>query len=159
MIMRLGHQKMSSKKYGLIETIFGGIVFFIACGFLVYAVKISSLNSQFSSGNFKLHADFSSVEGLKLGSDIVLAGVKVGTVSNIELDTQDFIAKTTFSLFENFNIPDDTEAIISSDGLLGEKYISLNVGGSDNNMVDGDELLYTQSSENILNLHGKILNK
>ena len=159
MIMRLGHQKMSSKKYGLIETIFGGIVFFIACGFLVYAVKISSLNSQFSSGNFKLYANFSSVEGLKLGSDIVLAGVKVGTVSNIELDTQDFIAKTTFSLFENFNIPDDTEAIISSDGLLGEKYISLNVGGSDNNMVDGDEFLYTQSSVNIVNLLGKFVNK
>jgi phospholipid/cholesterol/gamma-HCH transport system substrate-binding protein len=157
--MRLGHQKMSSKKYGLIETIFGGIVFFIACGFLVYAVKISSLNSQFSSGNFKLYADFNSAEGLKLGSDIVLAGVKVGAVSNIELDTQDFIAKTTFSLFENFNIPDDTEAIISSDGLLGEKYISLNVGGSDTLLEHGDEFIYTQSSVNILNLLGKFATK
>ena len=85
--------------------------------------------------------------------------MKVGTVSNIELDTQDFIAKTTFSLFENFNIPDDTEAIISSDGLLGEKYISLNVGGSDTNLVDGDEFLYTQSSVNIVNLLGKFVNK
>ena len=157
--MRLGYQKMSSKKYGLIETILGGIVFFIACGFLVYTFKISSLNSQLSSGKFKLHANFSSVEGLKLGSDIVLAGVKVGTVSNIELDTQYFIAKTTFSLFENFNIPDDTEAIISSDGLLGEKYISLNVGGSDTSLVDGDELVFTQSSVNIFNLLGKFVNK
>ena len=159
MIMRLGRQKMSSKKHGLVETIFGGIVFFIACGFLVYAVKISSLNSQLSSGNFKLHASFTSVEGLRLGSDIMLAGVKVGTVSNIELNTNDFTAKTTFSLFKNFNIPDDTEAIISSDGLLGERYISLNVGGSDTSLVDGDEFVYTQSSVNILNLLGKFVNK
>jgi phospholipid/cholesterol/gamma-HCH transport system substrate-binding protein len=150
---------MISKKHGLVETVFGGLVFLTACFFLFYTFNLSSLHKEISGANFKLHASFDSVEGISVGSDIVLAGVKVGTVSSIELDTQDFVAKTTFSLFENFNIPNDTEAIIISDGLLGEKYIALNVGGSDTTFLDGDEFVYTQSSINILNLLGKFVNK
>ena len=157
--MRLGYLKMINNKHGLIETIFGGIVFFTACIFLFYTVKITSLNKELSRNYFKLHASFDSVEGLRLGSEVLLSGVKIGTVSQIELDTQNFLAKTTFSLFDDFNIPDDTEAIIISDGLLGEKYISLNVGGSDNTLAEGEEFLYTQSSVNIFNLLGKFVNK
>lgn len=157
--MRPGYLKMINRKHGLVETIFGGVVFFTACIFLAYAVKTTSLNKELSSNYFKLHASFDSVEGLRLGSQVLLSGVKVGSVSRIELDTQNFVARTTFSLFEDFNIPDDTEAIIISDGLLGEKYISLNVGGSDNTLTDGEEFLYTQSSVNILNLLGKFVNK
>jgi phospholipid/cholesterol/gamma-HCH transport system substrate-binding protein len=150
---------MINRKQGLVETIFGGIVFVTACVFLVYAVKISSLNNEMTGTKFKLYANFESVDGLRLGSDVLLAGVKVGTVDNIELDTQDFVAKATFSLFDDYNIPDDTEAIIISGGLLGEKYVSLNVGGSDTSLVNGDEFIYTQSSVNIFNLLGKFVNK
>ena len=150
---------MIKMKHGLFETILGGVVFFAACFFLAYSVKTSSLSSELTSANFKLYASFDSADGLKLGSDILVAGVKVGKVSNIELDTQNFIAKTTFLLFKNFSFPDDTEAVIVSDGLLGDKYVSLNVGGSDSVLMDGDELLYTQSSINMFNLLGKFINK
>ena len=149
---------MINTKKGLIETIFGGIVFFTACFFLAYAIKTSSLNEEFSSTNFQLYASFNSAEGLIIGSDVFLAGVKVGSVSDIELDIENFVARTTFSLFKNFNIPDDSEAIIISDGLLGEKYVSVNVGGSDTSFLDGDEFVYTQSSINIFNLLGKFVN-
>ena len=157
--MRLGLQKMINSKHNLLETTVGGIVFLIACLFLGYSIKVTSFDKELSSANFKLHATFESVDGLKVGSEVVLAGVKIGSVSKIELDTTNFIARTTMSLFKNFNIPDDTEAIIESDGLLGEKYISLNIGGSDTNLVAGEELAYTQSSINILNLLGKFVNK
>lgn len=150
---------MINKKYALVETIFGGFVFFTACIFLIYAVKISSLNNELSGSSFKLHASFDSVDGLRPGSDVLLAGVKIGTVANIELDTDNFVAKTTFSLFDDFQIPDDSEAVIVSDGLLGEKYITLNVGGSDITLLDGGEFIYTQSSINIFNLLGKFVNK
>lgn len=159
MITRHGYQKMINKKYALVETIFGGFVFFTACIFLIYAVKISSLNNELSGSSFKLHASFDSVDGLRPGSDVLLAGVKIGTVANIELDTDNFVAKTTFSLFDDFQIPDDSEAVIVSDGLLGEKYITLNVGGSDITLLDGGEFIYTQSSINIFNLLGKFVNK
>ena len=84
-----------------------------------------------------------------------MAGVKVGIVSDIQLDKESFQAKATFSLFEDYKLPEDTEAIINADGLLGEKYVALNVGGSDLVLVAGDEFLYTQSSISILNLLNK----
>ncbi len=153
--MRLGHQKMKIKKDGLAEIFLGGIVFIIAFAFLVYAILTSNFDKNFSSNNFVLYASFQSVDGITVGSDIVLAGVKVGVVSDIELDKKSFQAKATFSLFEDYKLPEDTEAVINSDGLLGGKYITLNVGGSELALVDGDELLYTQSSLSILNLLNK----
>ena len=156
--MRHGLQKMSSKRDGLVEILLGGIVLLAACSFLIYSIYAINLKRQLA-GNFALYASFESVEGIDVGSDVLLAGVTVGTVSKIELDKKSFQANVKFLLFEDFNLPDDTEAVISSDGLLGGKHISLTVGGSDVNLVNGDELLYTQSSMSILNLLSKFASK
>ena len=153
--MRPGYQKMKIKKDGLAEIFLGGIVFVIAAGFLVYAILTSNFDKNLSSNNFVLYASFQSVDGIAVGSDIVLAGVKVGVVCDIELDKESFQARTTFSLFEDYKLPEDTEAVINADGLLGGKYITLNVGGSELALADGDELLYTQSSLNFINLLNK----
>ncbi len=153
--MRLGRQKMKNRKDGLAETFTGGIVFLIAVLFIGYAIKTTNFNTGIKSDSFILHADFQSVEGIKLGSDVLLAGVKVGTVSAIKLDIGSFQARTTFSLFDDYKLPEDTEAVINSDGLLGGKYISLNAGGSDQTLNTGDELLYTQSSMSLLNILSK----
>lgn len=157
--MRRGLQKMINKRDGLVEILLGGIVFLAACGFLFYMMSTINLKRQLSSGTFVLHASFESIEGIYTGSDVLLAGVPVGTVSSIELDKDSFQANVKFLLFEDYNLPDDTEAVISSDGLLGSKYISLNVGGSDVSLLSGDELLYTQSSIGILNLLSKFTGK
>ena len=153
--MRPGYQKMKIKKDGLAEIFLGGIVFVIAAGFLVYAILTSNFDKNLSSNNFVLYASFQSVDGIAVGSDIVLAGVKVGVVSDIELDKESFQARTTFSLFEDYKLPEDTEAVINADGLLGGKYITLNVGGSELALADGDEILYTQSALSIINLLNK----
>ena len=150
--MRRGLQKMISKRNGFAEIIVGGIVVILAISFIVYSVKTTDLNKELSDSNFVLHASFTSVQGINLGSEVVLAGVKVGTVTNIELNKESFEAKITFSLFEDYKLPDDTEAVINADGLLGENYLSLNVGGSDTVLSNGEELLYTKSSMNILNI-------
>ena len=155
--MRRGIQKMTNKKSGLIEIVVGGIVFLVACLFLVYSLSVAGSKTALYNKSFLLRANFQSAEGLELGSAVTLAGVKVGTVSKIELDTEQFVAKTTFLLFKNFAIPDDSEAVITSDGLLGEKYVSVNIGGSDTILNYGDEFIYTQSSVNIFNLLGKFV--
>ncbi|MDG2474072.1 MAG: outer membrane lipid asymmetry maintenance protein MlaD [Paracoccaceae bacterium] len=146
---------MISKREGFVETLVGGIVLLLALGFIVYSVKTTNLNKELSNSNFVLYANFTSVQGVNLGSEVLLAGVKVGTVTNIELDKESFQAKTTLSLFEDYKLPEDTEAVISTEGLLGGNYISLNVGGSDIVLNHGEELLYTQSSTSILNLLSK----
>ena len=153
--MRLGCQKMKIKRDGLAEIFLGGIVFVIASGFIVYAIFTSNIDKKLSRNNFVLYGSFQSVDGIMVGSDILLAGVKVGIVSDIKLDKDSFQAKATFSLFEDYKLPEDTEAVINADGLLGEKYVSLNVGGSDIALADGDEIMYTQSALSIINLLNK----
>jgi phospholipid/cholesterol/gamma-HCH transport system substrate-binding protein len=148
---------MTKKKSGLIEIAVGGIVFLVACLFVVYSLSVVGSKTSLYKKSFLLRANFQSAEGLELGSDVTLAGVKVGTVSEIELDTEQFVAKATFLLFQNLGIPDDSEAVITSDGLLGEKYVSVNIGGSDTMLKNGDEFIYTQSSVNIFNLLGKFM--
>ena len=159
MIMRLGRQNMKSKKNGLAEILTGGIVFLTAVFFVGYSIKATNFSTGTKSDNFILYANFQSLQGIRLGSDILLAGVKVGTVSSIKLDKDSFQAQATFSLFDDYKLPEDTEAVIDSDGLLGGKYISLNVGGSDITLNTGDELLYTQSSMNLFNLLNKFTNQ
>ncbi len=157
--MRLGRQNMKSKKNGLAEILTGGIVFLTAVFFVGYSIKATNFSTGIKSDNFILYANFQSLQGIRLGSDILLAGVKVGTVSSIKLDKDSFQAQATFSLFDDYKLPEDTEAVVDSDGLLGGKYISLNVGGSDITLNTGDELLYTQSSMNLFNLLNKFTNQ
>ena len=153
--MRLGYQKMINKRDGLAEILLGGIVFLTTLGFIAYVIQTTSLNKELAGKNFTLIASFQSVDGIRTGSDVLLAGVRVGQVAQIELNKNSFQAMVTLSLFEDYDLPEDTAAVINSDGLLGGKYISLDVGGSELSLKDGDELLYTQSSMSILNLLSK----
>tara|TARA_A100001011_G_scaffold238004_1_gene245964 strand:- start:23 stop:478 length:456 start_codon:yes stop_codon:yes gene_type:complete len=151
---------MNSRKNKVpIETIAGAVILIFAFTFLIYAFQKTDLSDDFRETNFVIYADFDSVAGLRVGSDIMLAGVKVGSVSEIELDAERYIASTTMNLYKDFNIPEDTEAIIVSDGLLGEKYISLNVGGAMDTLTEGDQIIYTQGSINIFNLLSKFADK
>ena len=155
LITKRGLLKMTVKRDGLIEILIGALVLLVSFGFIIYSIHKTELSKELSNKSFILHASFESIDGIQIGSDVLLAGVKVGTVSKIQLDKDSFQAKATFSLFEDFELPNDTEAAISSDGLLGGKYISLNVGGSEETLVSGDEFLYTQSSPSLLNLLSK----
>ena len=148
-----------SRSRGFIETIAGAIVLILACIFLIYSFQKSGISRQLYNEEFMLTAEFNSVDGLSIGSNIFLAGVKIGTVSDIQLNLDNFLARVTISLYDDFAIPDDTEAIIVSDGLLGEKYISLNPGGSSESLNTGDQIIYTQSAVNIVNLLNKFSGK
>ena len=81
--MRRGLLKMISKREGFAEILVGGIVFLLALSFIFYSVKTTGLNKQLSKNNFILHASFASAQGISLGSEVVLAGVKVGKVTKI----------------------------------------------------------------------------
>ncbi len=151
---------MSQVKYkGIAETLMGAIVLIAALIFVVYSFQKTGIKKDFSENQFTIFADFDSVDGLRVGSDVMLAGVKIGTVSEIKLDNNYFFARTLMSLYKDFLIPNDSEAIIVSDGLLGEKYISLNVGGATESLKSGDQIIYTQGSINIVNLLNKFSEK
>ncbi|KAA2313137.1 outer membrane lipid asymmetry maintenance protein MlaD [Pseudooceanicola sediminis] len=132
------------------EVVVGAGVLAIAAAFLIYAAQMSGIGS--GTGGYPLFASFRSAEGVNVGTDVRLAGVKVGTVTGISLDPTTFRARTDFTLRDGIDVPDDSQAIISSEGLLGGNYVEIMPGGSTFNYAAGDEILDTQGSVSLITL-------
>ncbi|MDV7400419.1 outer membrane lipid asymmetry maintenance protein MlaD, partial [Arthrospira platensis SPKY1] len=104
---------------------------------LFYAGQVTGLSS--STAGYPLTASFRSLEGVSVGTDVRLAGVKVGTVTAVALNPDTFRADTTITVQEGIMLPDDTAIVISSEGLLGGNFVELMPGGSPFNLNPGDE--------------------
>jgi len=132
------------------EVALGAVVLAAALGFGVYAVQ--STGAGLGAQTYDLSASFRSIEGVSVGTDVRLAGVKVGTVSQIALNPQTYRADTVVTLQETVQIPDDSAIIIASEGLLGGNYVEISPGGSPFYFAPGEEILDTQGSVSLLTL-------
>ena len=133
------------------ETIVGGAVLAAAVAFGIYAANIADLGSS-NSGSYELSASFRSLEGVSVGTDVRLAGVKIGTVSSVELDPETYRADTIVSVNRDTQIPDDSAIVISSEGLLGGNFVEVVPGGSPFFLEAGDEIVDTQGAVSLLSL-------
>jgi len=133
------------------ETLVGAAVVAAAVGFVLYAVQFSDGGSA-GSDDYTLTASFRSVEGVSVGTDVRLGGVKVGTVTGLELNPQTFRADTAFAIDGDLQLPEDTAVAIASEGLLGGTFVELLPGGSPFNLEPGDEIIDTQSSVSLITL-------
>ena len=106
---------------------------------------------------YSLTAKFDKVDGVKVGSDVMLAGIKVGTVTDESLDTKEYLAVLQLSLASDVQLPDDSVIKIASDGLLGGKYLSIDPGGSEDYLEAGDEIRFTQGAVDLTELIGKAI--
>ena len=138
-------------KVNFLDAFLGFVVLFVTCLFLLY-IYITIDTKLFRSANFQLHARFDSIDGIVAGSKVKLSGVDIGAVKSISLEPEDFYALITMNFDKQFNFPDDTEASVQLEGLLGGSYISILPGGSDVILLNNQEILYTQGSTSILNL-------
>lgn len=132
------------------EVLAGAAVLAVAIGFLAYAAQGVGLGGGGKS--YDLSASFQSAEGITVGTDVRLAGVKVGTVSRLDLNPQTFYADAVLTLRDSVQLPDDSAALVSSEGLLGGNYIELRPGGSTENLVAGAEIEDTQGSVSLIGL-------
>jgi len=132
------------------EIIVGGVVLAVAIGFLAYAGKVTG----FSGGQeeYQLSASFRSADGIDVGTDVRLAGVKVGRVTEMELDPATYRADTTFTVRSGIEVPDDSAIAISSEGLLGGNYVEILPGGSPFYVEPGDQIEFTQGSVSLVSL-------
>ncbi|MFD1795274.1 outer membrane lipid asymmetry maintenance protein MlaD [Paracoccus aurantiacus] len=135
------------------ELIAGGLVLAVAAGFLVFA---GSARMVPASG-YELTAAFPSIEGIEKGSEVRLAGVPVGRVSDIRLNPETYYAEARISLPDNILLPSDSAALIQSDGLLGGAYLELQPGGSLDNLSPGDEIEDVQGAVSLLSLMMKFV--
>jgi phospholipid/cholesterol/gamma-HCH transport system substrate-binding protein len=136
------------------EILTGLAVIVIAAVFLVYALGRAQ---ALGTGGYELKAQFSSIGGLTVGSDVKLGGVVVGHVTDEHLDPVTYAAIVTMDIDNDLHVPTDTSAAISSDGLLGGDYVALSPGGSDSMLAPGASFAVTQSAINIEDLLGKFI--
>ncbi len=135
------------------ETLVGFGVIAVAVFFLWYAMATGDATEN-GGGRYEVSARFDNVSGVARGADVRLAGVKVGVVQAIAPDFERFEAELVLALDENLALPDDTDARVSQDGLLGGAYIALEPGGGlDTIPMDGSgEIIFTRGSVDLLTL-------
>ncbi len=124
---------------------------------VVLAFKVGNLSTYNVSETYQLQAYFSNIGGLKPKASIKSAGVLVGRVTAITLDTDRYEAKVTMSIDKRYQFPKDTYANILTSGLLGEQYIGLAPGGDSEMLKNGETIKHTQSAVVLEDLIGKFL--
>ena len=129
---------------------FGVGLFMLAgiLGLVFLGLRVSGLTLSAPSETFRLEANFSNIGGLRPRARVTMAGVTVGRVEAIELDTEWYDARVVLSLNRDLEgqLSRDTTAAILTAGLLGEQYIGLSVGGDPDVLQDGDTIRDTQSA-------------
>lgn len=144
---------MASERWG--ETLLGAVVAIVAAGFLTFAVANSGQTR--STGGYDLIANFPSVDGIGVGSDVRVSGVKVGVVRDITLDPETFMARVTVNIDPEVQVLDDSLARIKTDGILGGGYLSIEPAGLDV-LQAGGVIPNTQSSVDLFTALASLAN-
>lgn len=132
------------------EIAVGGVVLAAALGFGIYMGQATGFTT--GSDGYDLTASFRSIEGVTVGTDVRLAGVKIGTVTDIALNPQTFRADAQLTVQDDILLPDDTAVVISSEGLLGGNFVEILPGGSPFNLEEGAEIEDTQGAVSLISL-------
>jgi phospholipid/cholesterol/gamma-HCH transport system substrate-binding protein len=136
--------------YERAEILAGAAVLAVALGFTLYAARGAGIGGEGDS--YPLTASFRSVEGVTVGTDVRLAGVKVGTVTELKLNPETFFADATISVRKDVAVPVDSTILISSEGLLGGNFVELQPGGALETLEPGGEVEDTQGAVSLITL-------
>jgi phospholipid/cholesterol/gamma-HCH transport system substrate-binding protein len=137
------------------ETGVGALVLVAAGAFLIYA--LGNAGGLKRAGGYDLVANFGEVGSLAPGADVKVAGVKIGTVSKIDLDPKTFLAETHLTVNDGIKLPDDSTVKITSDSLLGGQHIAIQPGGSPDNMKPGAQFQNVQGAVDLFGLIGQVI--
>ena len=138
------------------ETLIGAAVLVVAGGFLVYAAQTADIGGVGGDG-YEVTAAFRKASGVTVGADVRVSGVKVGSVSGLELNPENYRAVATLAIEDGIRIPEDSSVKITSDGLLGGSYVAIDPGASEFFAEDGTELEFTQGSVDLIELLSKTI--
>ena len=141
-------------KRNYLETFIGSIVIIVAIIFSVVLFKVS--NKKLNKETYKLSAVFDNIEGVSVGTKVKIGGVEIGSVIKQKL-TDNYRIKLVMEIDNNVKIPDDSTITISTSGILGGKYLKVQIGGSDELLKDNDEFEYTQSTMDLEDILSRFL--
>ena len=141
-----------------LEIVVGFFVALGLAGLFFLAFQVSNITEHRNAQGYEVHGYFNNVGGLKVRAPVTMAGVRVGRVSDIRYDPERFQARVTLRINGQYDqLPADTQASIYTAGLLGEQYVSLEPGGEDAVLAQGDRLLFTQSAVILEELIGQFM--
>ncbi|HUO94304.1 MAG TPA: outer membrane lipid asymmetry maintenance protein MlaD [Rhizomicrobium sp.] len=136
------------------ETLIGLLVVVVIAGLLFFGYSASGRGGV---GGYDVKASFSAVDGVAPGTDVRLNGIKIGTVSSMELNPQTYQAVLHMNIRSDVKIPDDSSVKVTSAGLLGGEYLAIVPGGSDKMLASGGVLTNTQGSIDFASLIGRVI--
>ena len=137
-----------------VETIMGLVVLLIAGLFLYFAYSVSDL--QVVKG-YEVTAKFLKVGGLNVGADVMINGIKIGTVIGQKLDNENYDAEIKLSIASDIKLPKESTAMISSNGLMGNKFIKIEPGKSEDMLQNGDEISNTKDFKTLEDMVGEVI--
>lgn len=138
----------------VIETIMGAVVLAVAAFFLIFAYSQADLGAV---KGYTVSASFASVGGLPNGGDVRINGIKVGSVTAQKIDPNNFNAMVDMSISPSVHLPVDTVATIDSEGLLGDKFVKLEPGRSDQSIAPGGSIGKTKNYKSLEEMVGQII--
>lgn len=137
------------------EVIVGAAVLAAAAGFLWYVITTTGIGG--GAAGYSINANFRSAEGVTVGTDVRLAGVSIGAVTGLSLNSETYRAETVISINKGVPIPDDSAAVIASEGLLGGTFVEIVPGGSLGMFADGALVEDTQGAISVIQLLTKFV--
>ena len=138
-------------KENVLEILVGSVVLILAFVFVIFSLS----NTGFQQKGKFINAEFGNVAGLKVGDDVLIAGIKVGEVSSNTLDNKSYLAVVKLNLQNNIFIPEDSVAKISSASLLGGQYVEIIPGASDEMLKDDETIYDTRDPVSLTDLLGQ----
>ncbi|WP_157216939.1 outer membrane lipid asymmetry maintenance protein MlaD [Flavisphingomonas formosensis] len=142
----------------LAEAVIGVLVVLLALWFANYALQRTGGHGS-SRDAIHVTARFPNASGISVGTEVRVAGLKVGTVTSERLDPQSYQAEVVMALDPAVKLPSDSSAAITSEGLLGSTFIAMMPGGDTKTFKDGDTILDTQGSVDLMGMIGSFINR
>jgi len=143
------------QSYRKVEVIVGVFVLIGVLSMSWMAIKLGQIGGMGSSG-YTLNATFSDAGGLRVGADVMMAGVSIGRLSSITLN-DDSEAVITLEIQNDIHLSTDAMAAVRTKGIIGERYVRMSQGADDEVLVSGDEIEETESAINIEDLISKYI--
>ncbi|MEO7244429.1 MAG: outer membrane lipid asymmetry maintenance protein MlaD [Rubrivivax sp.] len=142
-----------------IEILVGAFVLLGLMALAFLALQAANLGNFERGNTYTLSARFDNIGGLKARAPVRSAGVLVGRVTRIGLDPKTYQGVVSLDIRSEFTFPKDTSAKILTSGLLGDQYIGLEAGASEENLAAGQVITQTQSAVVLENLIGSFLSR
>lgn len=134
-----------------------GVVVLLLCGLFFSHIFQKGKITKYEHYGYILYAKFNNIDGVSIGSEVKIAGIRVGTVEDIKLDKETFQAIVKIDIQKELKIPADSTISISSSGILGGKFVNLKIGIDDNILKNGEYFINTQSAVNFEDLISKFV--